>query len=75
MQANQRRSLPFIKVAMDRVANLLVELVEAIRLGMNCLPHSAGTIGAILSLFDNKKDFVHDSSLAHPFWQPMQALA
>jgi hypothetical protein len=41
---------------------------------MNRLPHSAGAIGAILSLFDNKKDFVHDSSLACPFWQPMQAL-
>lgn len=74
MQANQRRSLTLIEVTVHRIANLLVQLVEAVRLGMNRLPHSAGAIRAILSLFDNKKDFVHDSSLACPFWQPMQVL-
>ena len=75
MQANQRRSLPLIEVAMHRVANLLVELVDTISLSMNPLTHGVGAIGAIFSLFDNKKDFVHDASLACPFWQPMQALA
>jgi len=74
MQANQQRSLPLIEMAVHRIPYLLVELVEAIRLGMNRLPHSAGTIGAILSLFDNKKDFVRDGSLACPFWQPMRVL-
>jgi hypothetical protein len=39
MQANQRRSLPLIEVAMHRVANLLVELVETISLSMNRLTH------------------------------------
>ena len=40
MQANQRRSLTLIEVAEHRIANLLVQLVEAVRLGMNRLPHS-----------------------------------
>ena len=75
MQANQRRSLTLIEVAVHRVANLLVELVEAISLSMNRLTHGVGAIGAIFSLFDNKKDFLHDASLASPFWQSMQALA
>lgn len=74
MQANQRRSLTLIEVTVHRVANLLVELVEVVRLGMNRLPNSAGTIRAILSRFDNKKNLVHDSSLACPFWQQMRVL-
>ncbi len=74
MQANQRRSLPLIEVAMHRIANLLVELVEAVRLGMNRLPHSAGAIGAILRFLHNEQNLVHGADLACPFWQPMQVL-
>ena len=64
MQANQRRSLTLIEVTVHRVANLLVELVEAVRLGMNRLPHSAGAIGAILSLFD--KNFHNEFKVVNP---------
>ena len=53
MQANQRRSLPLIEVAVHSGAKLLVELNESISLSMNRLPHGAGAIEAILRFLHN----------------------
>jgi hypothetical protein len=75
MQANQRWSLTLIEVTVHRVANLLVELVEAIRLGMNRLTHGAGAIGAILRFLHNEQNLIHGTLLIRPFWQQSQGLA
>ena len=75
MQANQRRSLPLIEVAMHRVANLLVELVEAISLSMNRLTHGVGAIRAILRFLHNEQNLVHGADHTCPFWQRSQRLA
>ena len=75
MQANQRRSLPLIEVAVYRVANLLVELVETISLSMNRLTHGVGAIGAILRFLHNEQNLVQGAGHTCPFWQRSQGLA
>jgi hypothetical protein len=75
MQTNQRRSLPLLKVAVHRIANLLVQLIQGIGLGMNRLAHGAGTIGAILRFLHNEQNLVHGTLLIGPFWQRSQGWA
>ena len=67
MEANQGWRLARIKVAANRITNLLTELIEGVRLRMDRLPDGAGSREAVISLFNKKQNFVHDR--ARRFWR------
>lgn len=59
MEADQGRRLAGIEVAADGVADLLVELLEGVGLGVDRGSSCTGPQGPILCLLDHEKDFLH----------------
>ena len=59
MEADQGRRLARIEVADDGVANLPVEILQSVGLGVNGGSGGTGPKGAILRFLDQEKDFLH----------------
>ena len=62
MQPDQRRCFPFLEVAVHGIADLLVQLLQAVCLGMDGRSHSTGPVGAVIGLLYDKQDLVHGSA-------------
>ena len=66
VESDQRRRLALIKMTMERITDLLVQLLQSFSFRVDGLANGTGTEGAVLGFFNDEQDLVHLSILLGP---------
>ena len=70
MEAYERWRLTGLVMAMNRISQLLVELLKGVGLGVNGSTNSLSSKRTVFGLLHQKKDLVHGHRALLQFWIP-----